>query len=459
MKKNETNPEQINSRAFLKTVAKVAAPIAAQGLIASSLNLIDNLMVGNLGELPLNAVGVSVQVFMVFWMLTFGFVSGAATYISQFYGVRDYRNIRRTVGFTLTVVFCFGVIFFLVATIFPRAILHIFTDFPEVIDAGAVYVRTGAPCFLLVPIIQCFTVALRATQQTHLPLIASVTALCSNTILNYILIYGKLGVPALGIQGAALATVLARCIEACILLYIIFVRKNIISGRLSEFFSYSKDLARRVVKNSIPTTINEVAWSLGTAMYIAAFARISITAGAAVQACNTVNGLFVLAAFSIGDAILILVGQKLGEGETELAYAMAKKLEVLACIVGVLMGILMLIFSRPILGLFDFTEEGLKSAWYIMIVYGTTLGMDVYSGTLIAGTLRCGGDTRFPMFTELATIWCIGVPAAFITALVFHWPVYFAVLATKTEQVVKCIILTKRFFSKKWVKNVIHDVK
>ena len=442
-------------RPFLRTVVSVAAPIALQSLIGSSLNLVDNLMIGHLGELPLNAVGVSVQIFFVYWMFVFGFASGAATFISQFYGVRDFRNIRRTTGFTLCVAFAMGMLFFLAAEIFPQHLLRIFTRFPEVIETGVVYVRVGAPTFLLIPLIQAFTVALRATQQTLQPLIASAVALCLNTFMNYVLIYGAFGVPAMGVAGAALATVISRTVEFGIIFYLVFIRKNIIAGPLREFFSFGSDLARRIVRNALPTTINETMWGLGTALYVAAFARISISAGAAVQACNTINSLFSMAAFSIGDAVLILVGQRLGEEKMDEAWQMSKILLKLGIAVGLVLGGLTILFGKPILSLFDFTADGEVYAWRILIVYAATLFMEVYNGVQIVGCLRCGGDTRFAMITEVATIWLIGVPLAFITSLAWHWPVYLAVLAVKTEGVVKGIILTRRYISRKWLRNVI----
>lgn len=453
------NLNTIDRRHFLKTVAVVAAPISIQSLIGSSLNLVDNLMIGHLGELPLNAVGISVQIFFVYWMFVFGFASGAATFISQFYGVRDFVNIRRSCGFTLTVAFGMGMLFFLAAEFFPEYILRVFTRFPEVIEAGAVYVRIGAPCFLLVPVIQAFTVTLRATQQTIQPLVASAVALCLNTLMNYVLIYGKLGMPAMGVAGAALATVISRCVEMSIILFLVFGRRNVIAGPLKEFFSFSRELAGRIVRNAVPTTINETMWGLGTALYVAAFARISITAGAAVQACNTINNLFSMAAFSIGDAVLILVGQKLGEGRKDEAYEMSKILLKLSVIVGIVLGALTICFGRPILSLFDFTEEGAADAWHILIVYAATLWMEVYNATMVTGCLRCGGDTRFAMVTEVSSVWLIGVPAAFITSLWLGWPVWAAVLAVKLEGVVKGIILTARYISRKWLNTVIEGIE
>ena len=449
------NLNTLDNRTMMKRVGLIAGPIALQSLIASSLNLIDNLMIGGLGELALNAVGVSAQIFFIFWMLVFGFTSGNATFMAQFFGTQDFVNIRRTTGFALTVNFCMGILFFLVAFLLPEYVLKIFTNIPEVIAAGIPYVRTGSFCFLLIPITQSFTIALRTTQQTHLPLIASVTGFCTNTFLNYCLIYGHFGLPRLEIQGAAVATVIARLVELSIIIFFIFGRNNIIKGEIGEFFSYGRELARRIVRNALPTTINETMWGLGTAMYVAAFARIGVTAGAAYQACNTISNIFSMLAFSVGDAALILIGQKLGEGKQEEAFEMGKKMALLALIVGAVMGCISLICGKPILGLFNFTPEGADMAWKTFIVYACLLWLDVFNGTVVTGILRCGGDTRFAAFADIGPVWLFGVPVAFITALVLRWPIYFAVLAVRFGELIKGVILALRLFSRKWVRNVI----
>lgn len=452
------NIEKLDKKNLLRTVAIVAGPIALQSLIASSLNLIDNLMIGGMGELALNAVGVSIQMFFIYWMFMFGFISGGATYLAQFFGVKDYANIKRTAGFTITVCMGMGILFFIAAEAFPEYVLRIFTKYPEVIEAGVPYLRYGAPCFLINAVSQSLIVGLRATQQTSLPLKASVVALCTNTVLNYGLIYGKLGLPCMEIRGAALATVFSRIVEFAIIIYFIWGKDNVLKGSFKEYFSFSKDLALRVTKTALPTTINETMWGIGTSMYIAAFARVSISAGAAVQACNTVNNIFSMAAFSIGDAILILVGQKLGEGKLDIAYDMAKFLVKLGVIIGVVLGGCCMILSKPILGLFDFTEEGARDAWCILMVYAATLWIEVLNATLVTGALRCGGDTRFAMFIEVGCVWIIGVPVAFITSLVIHWPIFIAVLCVKGEAAIESIILILRFVSKKWLNNLVNEI-
>ncbi|MBC6680387.1 MATE family efflux transporter [Zhenpiania hominis] len=455
--KKEATLNTINNKSLLKTMAAVALPIALQSLIGSSLNLVDNLMVGSLGEAELNAVGVSVQFYFVHWMLLYGFTSGTATFMAQYFGVKDFHNIRKTVGFALTVTVSVSMLFFLTALIFPHYVLRIFTRFPEIIELGSGYVRACAPAFLFTAVTVPFTSALRATQQTRLPLYISGAAFLTNTFLNYLLIFGSWGAPKLGVAGAALATMIARGLEMSLILYMVFGRKNKLCGPIREFFSYTKSSAVKIVKNAVPTTINETMWGLGTSLYVAAFARIGVTEGAAVQACSTINNLFIMAAFSIGDATLILVGQKLGEGKLDYAYQLAKKMVKIGLVIGLAAGGLLIVFGKPLLSLFEFTDRGAHFALLILIVYGCTMWLTVYNAVNVTGVLRCGGDTRFAMLAEVLAVWCVGVPVAFLTALVLQWPIYFAVLAVKLEDVVKGIAVTKRFFSKKWVKNVISE--
>lgn len=455
--KKEATLNTINNKSLLKTMAAVALPIALQSLIGSSLNLVDNLMVGSLGEAELNAVGVSVQFYFVHWMLLYGFTSGTATFMAQYFGVKDFHNIRKTVGFALTVTVSVSMLFFLTALIFPHYVLRIFTRFPEIIELGSGYVRACAPAFLFTAVTVPFTSALRATQQTRLPLYISGVAFLTNTFLNYLLIFGSWGAPKLGVAGAALATMIARGLEMSLILYMVFGRKNKLCGPIREFFSYTKSSAVKIVKNAVPTTINETMWGLGTSLYVAAFARIGVTEGAAVQACSTINNLFIMAAFSIGDATLILVGQKLGEGKLDYAYQLAKKMVKIGLVIGLAAGGLLIVFGKPLLSLFEFTDRGAHFALLILIVYGCTMWLTVYNAVNVTGVLRCGGDTRFAMLAEVLAVWCVGVPVAFLTALVLQWPIYFAVLAVKLEDVVKGIAVTKRFFSKKWVKNVISE--
>lgn len=433
-------------------------PIAVQSVIASSLSLVDNLMVGSLGETELAAVGIATQMYFVHWMVMFGFTSGASTYMAQFWGANDLKNIKKTTGFAICVCMCISAVFFLLAMFMPHSVMSLFTNIPELIEQGVGYVRMGAFTFLTISITVPFTTALRTTQQTKIPLYISIIVFSTNTFLNYVFIFGHFGAPMLGVTGAALATLIARCIELFLVIFMVFVRKNIVAGHFREYFGWTKELVNKILRNAIPTTMNEALWGLGTALCIAAYARVGVSEYAAVQASDTINRLFTMAAFSVGDAALILVGQKLGEGKLDFAYALARKMLHVGMGIGVIFGIMLITCAKPLISMFDLTPKGQEYAWYILVIYALFMWLTVHNGTCITGILRSGGDTVCAMLIEMGSIWLYAVPMAFIAALGLHLPIYFVILLVKLEDVIKFGIVVKRFHSKKWAKNVVHGV-
>ena len=442
-----------------RNLAVVAVPIALQSLIASSLNLVDNLMVGMLGEKELAAVGAGMQVFFIAWIVTIGFSAGCSTFAAQFWGAGDIPNIKKTCGFNLTVCVGAGMLFFIAGFFFPNYVIRILTDIPSTVELGSEYIKYGSACFVLAPVSAVLQMILKATQQTKLPLYISIISFSTNTFMNWVLIFGHFGLPAMGVRGAALATVIARLLEAALTIYVVLIRKNVLNGKIREFFGWSKEMMRRIAKNSIPTMANEGLWSLATTMYVAAYARVGVTEYAAYQACETINRLFIMAAFSMGEAALILIGQKLGEKRPDEAYEVTKVILKVTVVLGILMGGLMILCSKPMVGLFNFSPEGHHEALLILLIYGVIMTVNVLNGVIVTGVLRSGGDTRFAMMLDLGTIWLIGVPMAFFATMVMHWPVHIAVLLTTLEHVVKLVIGMKRVVSKKWVRNVIEDIE
>lgn len=340
----------------------------------------------------------------------------------------------------------------------PETVLQIFTDIPEALNMGKSFLRIASFSFLTTSLTVPCTAALRATQQAKLSLFISIIAFSSNTILNYLLIFGHLGLPALGINGAAIATVTSRSLELILVLYVIFGRKNVIAGHVKEYFRWSKRLAGRVMGSAFPVTINETMWSLGMATYNAFYGRMGITEFAAVQASLTVNTLFTMAVFSLGDALLILVGQQIGMGRFDYAFALAKRLLRIGIFVGIAAGLLLIVTAGPIVGLFNFSREGHLYAVYILSIYGAVMSLKLYNGLNVVGTLRSGGDTRYAMMLEVLSVWLIGVPLVYIGVFHTTLPVYLIVLMSQAEEVVKGYFCRRRFRSKKWINNLIHGL-
>lgn len=420
--------------------------------------MVDNIMVGFLGETELAAVGVGSQLFMVHYLVLFGILSGSATFMAQFYGTKDMANIRKVIGFDFTLLAALGAVIFLLVNCFTDGILSLYTEDAAVKALAAQYVRINSLSFLLLAVSSPLEMAFKATQQVRIPMIISNVIFFTNIAINYVLIFGKLGFPKMGVAGAAIGTLSSRIIEVLMNSYFAFRTGNEFCGKVRSYFGWERELVRRIIKNATPTTINEFFWSFGQTMYVAAFSRISTTAYAAYQAANSIFNIFNFAAFSIGDAALILVGEKLGEGDMEYTWKLSKHL-IKACILaGLVIGAITILLSQPLSGIFKLTDAGKMYTRYILIVFGATMAADLFNGLQIAGILRAGGDTKFAMISESLCIWLIAVPLAFTASLVWHLPVHLALLVTRTEMIIRGAILAKRYLSKKWMNTVITDL-
>ena len=329
---------EFNKKALNRKLVKIATPIAVQGIVSATLSMVDNIMVGFLGETELAAVGVGSQLFMVHYLVLFGILSGSATFMAQFYGTKDMANIRRVIGFDFTLLAVLGTVCFVLVNCFTNGILSVYTEDPAVKALAAQYVRINSLSFLLLAISSPLEMAFKATQQVRIPMLISNVIFFTNIAINYVLIFGKLGFPRMGVAGAAIGTISSRIIEVLMNSYFAFRTNNEFCGRVRSYFGWDRELVKRIIKNATPTTINEFFWSFGQTMYVAAFSRISTTAYAAYQAANSIFNIFNFAAFSIGDAALILVGEKLGEGDMEYTWKLSKHLIKACLLVGVVIG-------------------------------------------------------------------------------------------------------------------------
>ena len=449
---------EFNKKALNRKLIKIATPIAIQGIVSATLSMVDNIMVGFLGETELAAVGVGSQLFMVHYLVLFGILSGSATFMAQFYGTKDMGNIRKVIGFDFTLLAVLGAVLFILVNCFTDSILSVYTEDPAVKALAAQYVRINSLSFLLLAVSSPLEMAFKATQQVRIPMLISNVIFFTNIAINYVLIFGKLGFPKMGVAGAAIGTISSRIIEVIMNSLFAFRTRNEFCGKVRSYFGWDRELVKRIIKNATPTTINEFFWSFGQTMYVAAFSRISTTAYAAYQAANSIFNIFNFAAFSIGDAALILIGEKLGEGDMEYTWKLSKHLIKASLLAGLIIGAITILLSQPLSGIFKLTDMGKMYTRYILIVFGATMAADLFNGLQIAGILRAGGDTKFAMISESACIWLIAVPLAFTASLVWHLPVHLALLVTRTEMIIRGTILAKRYLSKKWMNTVITDL-
>lgn len=441
-------------KVFLKSMIAIALPMAMQNLISTSVNMVDTLMITSLGEASLAAVGLANQVFFFYALLTFGINSGSSIFISQYWGKEDVISIRRILGLALFISTILGIIFTIVAFFFPGFLMRIFIDDAEVISLGAGYLRLASLSYIITAISFAYNVALRSTGRPNIPMVSSLISFITNVIFNYILIFGKLGFPALGVKGAAIGTIIARIAEVSFLIYTVYKTKGVLAAGVRELIDWNKEFINRYIKTVSPVIFNEGFWSLGQIMYAIAYASIGREASAAIQLTTTIQNVFFVLIRGLANACTVMIGNRIGAGKQDEAYDYAIKFITIATLLGLTLGAIMALTPDLTLSIFKIEPDLYEVTRKILIVMGITFFIRTYNSTVIVGVLRGGGDTNFSLYLEMGAIWLAGVPLAFIGAKLLGLPVYLVYLLVTLEDLTKLIISLPRVLSKKWIKDV-----
>jgi len=282
----------------------------------------------------------------------------------------------------------------------------------------------------------------------------SVVALSFGALLNYVLIFGKLGFPAMGVEGAAWGTCIARLFEFVAMLGMTYLGKFPTAARFSELTGASRDFMRRYFVTVLPVFLNETIWSLGITIYNGIYARISTEALAAINIIGTIEGLAFVVFIGIANASAILIGNKIGAGEEARAMVYARRALILGVAGAFVVGGIMIVSADAILSLYKVSEVVRQYARNILTVVAVVLWVKVSNMNLVVGILRAGGDTRFSLFLDTGTLWLIGIPMALLGAFVLHLPVYWVVVMAASDEITKAAIGLYRFASRKWINNL-----
>lgn len=441
---------------FITLLFGLTIPIILQNLIAASLNLLDNIMVGTLGEKVISAAGFANQFYMVFFYSVCGISMGAAIFMSQLWGKKDIEKIHEILDFSLLISIPVSILFALVAFIFPEHIINIFSVDEEVTKLGAGYLRIVSISYVISAITLSYSTALRSTGQTVIPMLGSIIGIFVNFSLNYLLILGHFGFPKLGLNGAAIGTSISRIIELLFLLFMIYIRKNQIATNFKSLKEISIEKSKRFFKVASPVIFNDIMWILGISTYSIAYAKLGVDASATMQIAITINNMFNIFGIGIGVASSIIIGNKIGEGKLKNAYYSSIKISYVGVIIGIIIGIIFYLLIPVIMKFFDvkpLTKAHTITVLKIMVIF---LPIRFYAIIQVIGTLRGGGDVLYAIITEMIGIWCIGIPIAFISIKFIPnlsiTTLYFLVCF---EEVVKCFITFPRVMSRHWIKRVI----
>jgi putative MATE family efflux protein len=417
------------------------------------------IFVGQKGEVSVAAVGLAGQIAFLLNLVHFGIISGAAMFTAQFWGRRDIPNLRRVLGLCLILAFTASLIFFALAQLLPEQILGIYSKDSEVVRLGADYMRTFSWTFLFFAITFSYSLVMRSTGNVKMPTAISVVALSISTILSYGLIFGKFGLPEVGIRGAAIAAVIARAFECVTLISITYITKSPVAASLRELTDFDPAFIGKVIKPMLPVILNELFWSLGITTYNIIYGRMGTSSFAAMNIVSTMEQVAFVLFIGISNATSVLVGNRIGADKEHEAYVYAGRSLGLGIFGGLVVGALLQLVKAPVLSLYNVSPEVIANASHIINVVTFFLWIRVNNMTIVVGILRAGGDTRFSLFLDGFIIWIVGVPMAYIAAFVLHLPVYFVYLFAMSEELAKWILGMYRYRSRKWINNLAAQVE
>ena len=400
---------------FWRIALKLAFPVAMQNLLTSSFILVDTIMVGQLGDLSLSAVGMAGQFGWFLNMITFGMCSGAAVFISQYWGAKDTAGIRRTYGIAVVSVCLISALFFVIGLLFPEGVVRIFNREPDVVEAGAAYLRIACWSYLATGVNMVFCIVLRSTENVKLPMYVSLVTTVLNAFMDYGLIFGAFGMPEMGIRGAALATVISAWAGPVLILAVSAIQRNMLISPIKELFGFNKRSIAEYYEKATPVIINETLWGLGTLLFSVIFANLGYQYYAAVTIFRTFENIAFVFFIGLCNASSIMVGKNVGAGHIKRAVEDSRRFVLFVSLCSVLTGVLIIIFRFQLASVFNLsgsiTPETLKLTASLLLVYGIELPVRNLPYILIVGTFRPGGDTRIGMKLDLLSLWLCSRPS------------------------------------------------
>lgn len=453
----------IGDRSFYKMVLAIAIPIMIQNGISNFVSLLDNIMIGRVGTEPMSGVAIVNQLLFVYNLCLFGGVSGAGIFTAQYFGQKNDEGIRRTVRLKLWIV---TVITALTALLLLAAGNDLISFYlrgegsAESAAATLLYGRqyllimlAGLPPFMMV---QVYSSTLRECGQTILPMKAGIAAVIINLILNYILIYGKLGAPALGVAGAALATVISRYAEAAIVLIHTHRRKErnpFVTG-LYTTLKVPLSLTRKILVKGTPLLLNETLWAAGMAMLTQCYSVRGLNVIAAQNISNTINNVFNIVFIALGDSVAIVVGQLLGAGKMKEARDADNKMIAFSVMCCTLVAAAMF-FLAPFFPLLYNTEEDVRIlARNFIMINAFFMPQNAFLHASYF-TLRSGGRTVVTFLFDSVFIWCVSVTIAFTLSRFTSLPVTVVYTLVQTGDILKCVIGFLLVKKGVWLRNIV----
>lgn len=454
MKKGRLGVLIYPDKMFYKEVAVIAIPVALQGLITIGVNIADTLMIGMLGERQLSASALATQYLNMFHSFCMGLSMGASVLASRYWGMKEFRSLKKTIAIMFRC--CLLMVLFFTATtlLIPNQIMHMYTGEEDVIAYGVEYLKFCTWSYLFYGMSLTTTIILRSMKKVKIPLIVSVLSFLINIAGNYILMFGKLGIPAMGIGGAALSTLLVRIFEFVMICGYLFVVEDVLRFRVRDLFMKAGDLFPEYIRIGFPVLVSDVVLALGNNVVMMIIGRM----GAAFVAANAITAVvdrlcnIFIQGVSQGGAVV--TGNTLGRGEVENVERQGWAFLGIGIVLGLASAVILLIIKEPVIQIYHLTEETaditrqLLWAMSLMVIFLSA------NHILTKGALRGGGDTKALMVADNIFLWIVSIPLGFIAGLVLNMPPFWVYVCLKMENPLKTVWCISRLRSKKWIKKI-----
>jgi len=443
----------IGDKTFYRNLLIVSLPIVVQQLITSSVQLVDNIMVGQLGDNAMASVGVINQLNFIIILVTFGAMGGAGVLTAQFFGSKEFDKLKQTFRFKIIIGLSISILSVFIFTILGNLLIRSYTNDQEVIQLAMDYmsiVKWGMiPWSVSVAISNTF----RETGVTKPLLYISFAAIITNTVLNYFLIFGSFGAPNLGVSGAAIATVTSRIVEFMLMMVLLLKRGNAFKTNVFQLFHISPAILKSIIILAIPLTLNEALWSGGQAAFLIIYGSRGVHALTAMNAAGAISQLVFVTFGGIGTGVAVMVGNTLGRNALKEAKDNAMKLIAFAVAFAFFTGIVLFILSYFVMGLYSLSHEATVVAQNIIRI--NAIFIPVYSfNVAIYFTLRAGGDTKSTLMMDSGYMWIVSVPIAILMSQFTNVSVIILFLIVQLLDIPKMIFAISRYRKENWVKNL-----
>lgn len=446
--------ELLKDKKLMKDCLTLAIPMMLQQLVIASVNLVDNLMVGKLGDIAFSGVASANKYYNIILFAINAMVASSTIFLAQYNGAKNTDKMKETYRFSIISSYVIIIITFIIVCLFPNQLLKFIIDDKEIINTGVEYIKIACLSYLPIGISISAGSAMRSIGDAKTPMYISISAIFVNAILDYALIFGKLGLPQMGVKGAALATFIARIIEMCLYILISRKLKYDYHTRIRDLFKFSKELSTGILNKAYPLLINEVAWQFGMTVLFKAYSSRGSIINTAYSAASTVSDIFFVLFSGMAVASTVLIGTPLGANKLEEGKANGYKLLCFAVLLSFVFGVGMYSsnFLIPII-YSDISLESIHTAQTFLKVMGCCFWLYTFNCQCYF-ILRAGGDTKSTMFMDSGYMWLVNVPFVLFLAYKTNLNIYLVYICCQLTDVIKLFIAFSFVRKNKWVVNL-----